>query len=370
MRLLIAGIRFGLYALLLALVLVEGVVRAYFAFRVDAGVLLWGTSWYREHVRAEWLRGQNVFEHQNTQAGYAKYFPNQTLSDIDINGEPFAVRINRHGFRGPDFSVQKPQGVFRVLTLGGSSTFGFTNRDDETYPHYLQIFLNQAHAQGACSRFQKFEVINLGVPHLNTEQVGYVYANEGLPLNPDVVTLYSGYNNTLGLGQAGWLKTLSRISLLANFLRVIRDQHVKTTHEMLEHETPRRLTSFLQGVKDIANLSKNKGAVFLPVSQQMRSLTVRFTQGRPVTYEQEIAYLRADLEKFGEIDLLAGKMLIHRELMRSLESFARQHELNFIDGKQVLDKRRDLLATYVHLKPEANRRLAQLMGGRIVALCE
>ncbi len=70
----------------------------------------------------------------------------------------FVVGINEQGFRGRNFGPKSP-GVVRVVTLGASSTFGFYNRDHETYPHQLEQVLNER-----CDS-QHFEVLNLGIPH-------------------------------------------------------------------------------------------------------------------------------------------------------------------------------------------------------------
>jgi lysophospholipase L1-like esterase len=80
----------------------------------------------------------------------------------------------------------------RVLTLGASSTFGFYDRDNETYPYYLQQFLNQH-----CISGPEFEVINFGIPHASSRMLATLFLNEGLPLNPDVVTFYQGRNDSV-----------------------------------------------------------------------------------------------------------------------------------------------------------------------------
>jgi len=54
----------------------------------------------------------------------------------------------------------------RVVTLGASSTFGFHNRDDQTYPRQLENLLNQE-ARGST----RYEVINLGIPHLTSDEI-------------------------------------------------------------------------------------------------------------------------------------------------------------------------------------------------------
>lgn len=78
-----------------------------------------------------------------------------------------------------------------MVTLGASSTFGYYTRDDETYPHYLERYLSQRLAAGS-----RAEVINLGIPHLRSEEILALFRAEGLPLDPDVVTVYLGANDS------------------------------------------------------------------------------------------------------------------------------------------------------------------------------
>ena len=74
---------------------------------------------------------------------YYKFPPNYVLKGANGQGDETAS-INSQGFRGPDFKIAKPEGVFRVMCLGESSTFGYHNRDDETYPFILgRLFVQE-----------------------------------------------------------------------------------------------------------------------------------------------------------------------------------------------------------------------------------
>src|SRR5262249_42587281 len=41
--------------------------------------------------------------------------------------------INNIGYRGPTFTVRKPKGVIRIVTIGGSSVFDQNIKDSSTY---------------------------------------------------------------------------------------------------------------------------------------------------------------------------------------------------------------------------------------------
>ena len=115
------------------------------------------------------------------------------------HGLPAPGRINNHGFRGADFTSEKPPGVFRVVCMGGSSTFGYTDRDEETYPCLLQ---KQFDAHPAAL---PVEVINSGIPHFNTGHLAAALESEVLSWSPDLITLYEDYNDaTYPLAENRW----------------------------------------------------------------------------------------------------------------------------------------------------------------------
>ena len=94
-------------------------------------------------------------------------------------------RINRYGLRGPEIEPDKPDGVFRVLVLGDSFTFGAGVADDESFPAQLQPLL-----AGSCATPRRFEVINAGVSGYNTADEVVNLERRWLPeLEPDLVLL-------------------------------------------------------------------------------------------------------------------------------------------------------------------------------------
>ena len=65
---------------------------------------------------------------------------------------------NRYGFRERDFQVPKPEGVFRVIVLGDSLTWGAGLSEEERYSNRLETLLGAAHPG------RRVEVLNFGVP--------------------------------------------------------------------------------------------------------------------------------------------------------------------------------------------------------------
>ena len=202
---------FAVYLIVTVALLLELALRGYFALQVGPRVLAYGTPWYRnafgetrkeelikqyDRELAGWDENEDtlntVSKHNNEKGGYFKFFPNEKkyIKDID-SGKIFPVTINSHGFRGKDFSIAKPDDVIRVLTLGASSTFGFYNKDDETYPYLLEQRLNKL-----CHGPKRFEIINFAIPDARAEQIRSMFVAEGLALDPDVITFYEGRNDS------------------------------------------------------------------------------------------------------------------------------------------------------------------------------
>jgi hypothetical protein len=189
------------------LIVAELGLRIYTASHVGSDVFYYGIFPSRRTIES--LEGQTVLEHANEQGGYSKYFPHQERVDYDRETRAvFEVGINELGFRGPDVG-EKAAGTLRVITLGASSTFGYGSRDEETYPAYLAQLLNED-----CDR--PVEVLNLGIPHLDSNSVLALMLNEALPLEPDVVTYYGGANDTLLAKPQGL--PLSKRLLLVKYL--------------------------------------------------------------------------------------------------------------------------------------------------------
>lgn len=102
------------------------------------------------------------------------------------------AHVNASGFRGRDVEVAKPDGVLRVMVVGGSTVFDSTvDGDDQAWPARLE------HHLGCLLPGRKVEVINAGVP-------GYVMLDNLIRLQselyefrPDILVLYQAHNDLL-----------------------------------------------------------------------------------------------------------------------------------------------------------------------------
>ncbi|MCY2961693.1 MAG: SGNH/GDSL hydrolase family protein [Planctomycetota bacterium] len=100
------------------------------------------------------------------------------------------VSHNALGFRGKETTWEKPPGVFRIVTTGGSSVYGQSESSDAAvWSQKLEDML-----QAARPGF-RIEVVNLGVSGWSTHEMLINLALRGLDLAPDLVIVYEAIND-------------------------------------------------------------------------------------------------------------------------------------------------------------------------------
>ena len=336
--------------------LLELGARVVFALQAGPHVLLYGLQSSRE---------TNVHVHENIVAGrYSKYKPNDVRRDREGGTGGFIdVHINSHGFRAPEYAVNKPSGTYRIVTLGASSTFGYGSSDDQTYPQHLQRELAMR-----CPK-RAVEVINLGIPHLDAEQISALFVYEGLPLKPDMVTFYEGGNDAVG---GAWRAPVVR-SLPRRFATFLREHsllvhlasQLRTKSELLDEASvaafvkgkPERFVASLEQIRIVAS---EQGSTLVVITQQANA-------GRydGVGYEDEVNLIRAELARGKAVNSGEAALVAHQQIMNSLRGWARGQNVLLIDGIGALDSHRAMMTSWVHLSGKANGILAKAIADGI-----
>jgi lysophospholipase L1-like esterase len=106
------------------------------------------------------------------------------------------VLVNRDGFVGKELEPRVP-GLWRIVTLGDSCTFGGGNEVD-TYPAMLERRLEAGLPPG-----RSYEVVNAGISGLNSDLVLRRLHSVVPPLQPDVATIYVGWNDLMKVDPVG-----------------------------------------------------------------------------------------------------------------------------------------------------------------------
>jgi hypothetical protein len=91
-------------------------------------------------------------------------------------------RLNNHGFRGRDVSKKKPEGVFRIMVVGDSFTFGEGVRLEDTFVARLEGILRDGPMPAV-------EVLNFGIGSWGARSEYFYLVKEGLQFEPDLVLL-------------------------------------------------------------------------------------------------------------------------------------------------------------------------------------
>ncbi len=93
------------------------------------------------------------------------------------------VRVNSLGFRGKDYSLEKPKNTKRIVLLGDSFAFGAGAAEEVILPTQLENMLDQKYAD------THIQVLNLGVSDYNTDDQLALFQEKGIALEPDLVVL-------------------------------------------------------------------------------------------------------------------------------------------------------------------------------------
>jgi lysophospholipase L1-like esterase len=370
---------FWLIILAVPLLALEVGLRVYYSFQLGPSILFYGTSLNREKS------GDAHSGDMNLREGYFKYHPHEERFTRDHEtGKLIRVTINGEGFRGPDFDEYKDPGVIRVVTLGASSTFGFSDHDDETYPYYLEQLLNRQPFD-----HDRFEVINFGIPHLESGQILALFEAEALPLHPDVITYYEGVNDTWSspvlfkkeIASTGVVrKKLARSPAPRRVFWWVRDhfiavsiadafvkshRHMAFTEADYQEHLRGKPENYLANVSAIYHECKDRHILFIVASQQAKSFIVGRKDIRGVTYRDENKLVRQKLARDGYIDRWEMDFLTHGVLMDDLEAWAKANDVPYVDTIAAMDQHRDCLVSWVHLNAEGNRIIAESLAAEV-----
>jgi lysophospholipase L1-like esterase len=123
-----------------------------------------------------------------------------TLYELNPDWRSVSGR-SRHcsrGFRGADVAMPKPEGRFRIVCMGESSTYcvGIEN-DEQTYPARLEVHLK------ALMPGTELDVINAGVPGYTSIENLLRLQFHVLPLKPDLIVYYYTHNDVHARTMAG-----------------------------------------------------------------------------------------------------------------------------------------------------------------------
>ena len=120
-----------------------------------------------------------------------RYTPHHYLNYcLTPNFKKGLLSHNSLGYRNSEFSIEKPTGVYRIVAVGGSSTYTTGVADNKkTFTAKLEQLLRDEY------EYKDIHIINGGVPGYDSWNTLANLEFRILDLLPDLVIVYHGYND-------------------------------------------------------------------------------------------------------------------------------------------------------------------------------
>jgi hypothetical protein len=231
----------------------------------------------------------------------------------------------------------------------------------------------------SCRNHEKFEVINLGVPHLTSDNILNLYREEGQFLKPDIVTFYEGINDAaLGSSDFMWenrplyyraiFKLKQWFIIFALLEDYVGSKKAEFSPQQVEDYIDGIPSNFVKNLRKIRELVVAQGGLFIVITQQAQSSRYNEEVRKGVTYRQEVSDILMELETSGKIDRLSLYLVTHSNIMEALREWSESESVPLVDGIAVLDHHRNLLASWVHLKADGNDYLSDAIEEKVLQL--
>jgi len=206
----------------------------------------------------------------------------------------------------------------------------------------------------------------------------------------DFVTFYEGVNDAAIVNPptdafSRRIQWLAERVLTVQLLTYLFPVESGTAEHMWSDEVAAARSSvFLENVEKLRSKCAARGITFIVATQQVKSGILPAEKMRGVTYAEELALIDAarkkrevgpgatgvavtDLQKMSSWLDPARVFTVHAHLMADMLVWANEKKVPVADVRTALDERRDLLVSWVHLHPDANRIVAETLADAILA---
>lgn len=183
---------------------------------------------------------------------------------------PYAVISNFQGLRKDrDIEIPKPAGIYRILVIGDSFTFGPYLSNYDTYPESLERTLNNDFNSA-----KKFEVLNAGIASYDIRDEYEYFVDKGHKLESDLVILQVLANDFL------FKIDRARPAAEAGFKKVLKNS-VKIGL---------RNSAFLRSVWDLRKFVKLKKEEMAINNEREMENDKKECSEKPVLYANDISF--------------------------------------------------------------------------------
>ena len=116
------------------------------------------------------------------------------ILDYQVNPRAEESYFAGRTLAGPEpkrFDLPRPDGVYRIVVVGGSTVLGFPYPPELSFPRQIEILLNQQNSH------ERFEIINVGMVAINSFSVADV-VKQSVAMQPDLIIVHTGHNEFYG----------------------------------------------------------------------------------------------------------------------------------------------------------------------------
>lgn len=155
--------------------------------------------------------------------------------------------INSQGWRDTEHTLDKPEGTYRILSIGDSVTNGHGIAFEEIYTKQLE-----ANLDASPDRQHDFEVILITQGALNTEQEAYLAETEGLLYDPDLIVVGYVLNDP---AEGASLRRDQERAQRATLLERVKEQAQRSSLVHLAYRSGQRLAWRLRRARGTAEVA-------------------------------------------------------------------------------------------------------------------
>lgn len=291
--------------------------------------------------------------------------------------------INEKGYRGHGFSVNKADGVIRIIFYGGSAVFDLNLPEGYDWPHRVETILRE-------NGYPQAEIINAGIPgHASFDCFGRLFS-EGHLFSPDYVISYNEWNDIKyfrsGQSLLREFKPLSpgrdpRLEY-RNGLDRFLCEHSQVYVRLRQFYYDWRLRAGPQGSTPEGERSSEitetalrqyylNQVMFVDVAREAGAVPILMTEAR-LTTPQNTAGQKARIEPFLDYVKLDRPALLksYNEIERTLHRISSEKGVDLIDVTQSLNGRDEFFSDVVHLTPPGSEALAQATARKLIEILD
>ncbi len=273
----------------------------------------------------------------------------------------YDVRINSVGFRDREIITPKPEGLFRIACLGGSTTFeGPSN--ELTYPKMLERMLRERFGE------DRIEVINCGVI-ASTTRNEVARMPEIAALQPDLVIHYNFVNDITFLAPL-WIQEFHNAGMAGRVRRFLSGSYLMQRHGhrfLLPADNALREhidSHVLENVRHIRRIANEHGIAFAAAG---------FACPNP----NRLSAIERDYFNFHLRNMSWGRMIdvhayaritnIYNQLLRQ---WAAEENILYIPVDEMIDGGTTQFRDICHMHLKAMERKAEVMAQTLIPYLE